>query len=107
MYDFPLLKSLNCSGSAIEKLDDFPELPSIEELNLDGTKIAKGEEFEKLAHLKSLKAISAAECTLATEGGADMRKEILIALMDELPGLKTINGEPWDDEFLKECQEEK
>jgi len=107
MYDFPSLKKLNCSGSAIEKLDEFPDLPSLEELNLDGTKIAKAEEFLKLSHLKSLRTISAAECTLGTEGGADVKKEILIALMDDLPLLKNINGEPVEEEFAKECKDEK
>lgn len=107
MQDFPSLKKLNCAGSGIEKLDGFPDLPCLEELVLDGTKIAKADEFTKLSNLKCLKSISAAECTLGTEGGADVRKEIMIALGDDLPLLKTINGEPVEEEFAKECKEEK
>ena len=107
MFDLPALKKLSCNGSGLETLNDFPELPCLEELALDGTKIAKADEFTKLKACRNLKSISAAECTLGTEGGADVRKEILMALMDHLPNLKTLNGEPFDEEFRKECKEEK
>ena len=74
---------------------------------MDGTKIADRDQLKHLSNLKSLKAFSAAECTLATDGGADIKKEVLIALMDDLPKLKTINGDGWDAEFLKECKDER
>lgn len=46
---------------------------------------------------------------LAEEKGDDLKKEIFIALMDELPHLKKINGEVPEEfpAFLKECKAEK
>lgn len=107
MSDLPSLTSLSCAKSALSTLDNFPNLPALEDLNLDGAKFEKVDEFAKLCNLKSLKTISAAECEKLTEGGADVRKEITIALMDDLPALKTVNGEPLDEDYLKECKEEK
>ena len=107
LEDFPALKKLRLTGSGIDSLADFPDLPALEELNLDGTKIADKEQFCHLSNLKNLKSLSAAEIPLGTEGGADVRKEVLIALMEDLPKLKTINGEGCDEDFLKDCKDEK
>jgi len=44
---------------------------------------------------------------LAEEKGDDLKKEILIALMDKLKVLKELNGEPFDDELMKDAKDTK
>lgn len=44
---------------------------------------------------------------MAEEKGDDLKKEVLIALMDKLKCLKEVNGEGWDEELLKEAKETK
>ena len=41
---------------------------------------------------------------MAEEKGDDLKKEVLIALMDKLKSLKEINGEGWDDELVKDAE---
>ena len=50
-----------------------------------------------------------AGCPLAEEKGDDFKKEVFIALMDQLPHLKKVNGEVPEefDTFIKECKAEK
>ena len=44
---------------------------------------------------------------LAEEKGDELKKEILIALMDKLKLLKELNGEPFDEELMKDAKETK
>ena len=44
---------------------------------------------------------------MAEEKGDDLKKEVLIALMDKLKFLKEINGEGYDEELVKEAKETK
>lgn len=101
------LKKLNLTGSKLENLNDFPHFPCLEELVLDGNSIATIEELPKLGHLASLKKLSMQGTPLAEEKGDDLKKEVLIALMDKLKFLKEINGEGYDEELLKEAKETK
>lgn len=102
--NMPALKKLNLTGSKLESLGDFPSFPKLEELLLDGNAVASLAELPKLGHLTSLKKLSMAGTPLAEEKGDDLKKEILIALMDKLKSLKEINGEGWDDELVKDAE---
>lgn len=104
MKDLPCLKTLNLSGNKMEKLDDFPELPALTSLVLNGCPIASADELCKLAHLTSLTDLNMEGCPLAEEKGDDFRKEVLIALMDDIKGLKKINGEPFSEEELADAK---
>lgn len=97
------LKKLNLTGSKLESLDDFPKFPCLEELVLDGNAVAAVTELPKLGHLKSLKKLSMTGTPLAEEKGDDLKKEVLIALMDKLKSLKEINGEGWDAELVADA----
>ena len=101
------LKKLNLTGSKLESLSDLPSFNKLEELILDGNAVASIAELPKLGHLTSLKKLSMAGTPLAEEKGDDLKKEVLIALMDKLKSLKEVNGEGWDDELLKEAIEVK
>ena len=101
------LKKLNLTGSKLESLNDFPHFPALEELVLDGNSVASIDELPKLGHLSKLKKLSMQGTPLAEEKGDDLKKEVLIALMDQLKLLKEVNGEGWDDELAKEAKETK
>ena len=101
------LKKLNLNGCKIESLDSFPMLPALEELVLDGNSIASIDELPKLGHLRGLQKLSMQGTPLAEEKGDDLKKEILIALMESMRSLKEINGEPFDDEQVKDAKETK
>ena len=103
MDNMNALKKLNLTGSKLESLSDFPSFPNLEELVLDGNSIAAIAELPKLGHLTKLKKFSMAGTPLAEEKGDDLKKEILIALMDQLKSLKEVNGEGWDDELAKDA----
>lgn len=109
LEDLPKLRKLTLNGCKVDSLADFPNLPALEELNLDGNAIASVDQLEKLGHLKNLKELSMAGTPLAEEKADDLKKEIFIALMDELPHLQKINGEVPEEfpAFLKECKAEK
>ena len=101
------LKKLNLTGSKLESLDELPSFPCLEELILDGNAVATIDQLPKLGHLSSLKELSMQGTPLAEEKGDDLKKEVLIALMDKLTKLKKVNGEGWDDELVKEAKETK
>jgi len=101
------LKKLNLTGSKIESLTDFPTFPNLEQLILDGNSVATIAELPKLAHLTKLKKLSMTGTPLAEEKGDDLKKEVLIALMDQLKFLKEVNGEGWDDELAKDAKDTK
>ena len=103
MANLNSLKKLNLTGSKLESLSDFPSFPCLEELILDGNSIAAVAELPKLGHLTSLKSLSMKDTPLGEEKGDDLKKEVLIALMDKLKSLKEVNGEGWDDELVKEA----
>jgi len=107
LRDLPELKRLNLTGSKVDTLADFPHLPKLEELILDGNAISKVAELPNLRRLKNLREISLAGTPLAEEKGDDLRKEVLIALIEELKCLKKINGEGWDEEAAKEARDER
>lgn len=44
---------------------------------------------------------------IVEEKGEDFKKEVLIALMDTVPGLQKINGDNWDPEYFAEVKAEK
>ena len=44
---------------------------------------------------------------LAEEKGDELKKEILIALMDKLKYLKELNGEPFEEELMKDAKDTK
>ncbi len=44
---------------------------------------------------------------IVEEKGEDFKKEVLIALMDNLPNLQKINGDGWESEFFAEAKAEK
>jgi Leucine-rich repeat (LRR) protein len=107
MDDMKCLRKLNLTGSKLESLSDLPNFPALEELILDGNAVASLDELPKLGHLTSLKKLGMAGTPLAEEKGDDLKKEVLIALMDKLKHLKEVNGEGWDDELMKESKETK
>lgn len=107
LEELPVLTTLNVSGNKIEKLDPVPALPKLRELILDGNPIASAKELEHLKVLKSLTDLKMAGCPLAEEKGDDFKKEVLIALYEDLPSLKTINGDPFTEEDITEAMAEK
>jgi len=107
LEDLPSLKKLILTGSKIDSLDGFPNLPSLEELNLDGNAISKLAQLKNLTKLSNLRELSLVGTPIAEEKGDDLRKEILIALLDKNKNLKKINGAGWDEEVAKECREER
>ena len=107
MDNMTSLKKLNLTGSKLESLSGLPNFPQLEELVLDGNAVATIEELPKLGHLTALKKLSMQGTPLAEEKGDDLKKEVLIALMDKLKFLKEVNGEGWDEELVKECIETK
>ena len=107
MDNLTALKKLNLTGSKLESLSDFPSFPNLEELVLDGNAVAALTELPKLGHLTKLKKLGMAGTPLAEEKGDDLKKEVLIALMDQLKSLKEVNGEGWDEELVKEAKETK
>ena len=44
---------------------------------------------------------------IVEEKGEDFKKEVLSALMDNLPNLQKINGDGWESEFFAESKAEK
>lgn len=48
-----------------------------------------------------------AGCPLAEEKGDEFKKEVLIALYEDLPNLKTINGDAFTEEDVTEAMAEK
>lgn len=107
MDNMTSLKKLNLTGSKLESLDDFPSFPQLEELVLDNNAVATVDQLPKLGHLTKLKKLSMAGTPLAEEKGDDLKKEVLIALMDKLKSLKEVNGEGWDDELMKDAKDTK
>lgn len=107
MDNMKSLKKLNLTGSKLESLDELPSFPCLEELILDGNAVATIDQLPKLGHLTSLRELSMQGTPLAEEKGDDLKKEVLIALMDKLPRLKKVNGEGWDDELVKDAKETK
>lgn len=103
----PKMKSLNLTGSKVADLNHIPDLPCLEQLILTGNDIKSLDELPKLKTLKKLSDLSLDGTPLAEEKGEDLKKEILISLMDDLPMLKKINGDGWDAEFLAEVKNEK
>lgn len=79
-------------------------MPCLEELNLDGNAITSLEELPKIGHLSKLKKLSMTGSPLAEEKGDELKKEILIALMDKMKYLKELNGEPFDDELMNDAK---
>ena len=103
----PKLKKLNLTGSKVDSLAEFPDLPALEELVLDGNDIKTVDQLSHLKNLKCLRELSMGGCPVAEEKGDDFKKEVLIALMDELPRLNKVNGDGWDAEALAEAKAEK
>ena len=101
------LKVLNLNGSKLDSLNNIPDMPCLEELNLDGNAITSLDELAKLGHLSKLVKLSMVGTPLAEEKGDDLKKEILIALMDKMKLLKELNGEPFDEELMKDAKETK
>jgi len=98
------LRVLNLNGSKLDSLNNIPAMPCLEELNLDGNAITSLEELPKIGHLSKLKKLSMTGSPLAEEKGDELKKEILIALMDKMKYLKELNGEPFDDELMNDAK---
>ena len=103
----PKLRKLQLQGNKIEKLDDIPDLPELRELFLDGNLIASMDELKKLGTLKNLEVLSIGGNPVSDEKGEELKKEILILLMDELPNLKSVNENPITPEDIEEAKVER
>ena len=99
----PKMTTLNLKTNKLEKLDDLPRLEMIEDLQLDANAIASADEIVKLKENTTLSSLSMGGNPFADEKGDDFKKEVLVALMDHLPKLKLINGEPYDEEVKTEA----
>lgn len=95
------------TGSKVDSLANFPKLPALTELILDGNDIKTVDQLAHLKDLKSLVSLSMGGCPVAEEKGDDFKKEVLIALIDQLPRLVKVNGDGWDAEALAEAKAEK
>ena len=104
MINLPKLKKLMLQTNKLEKLDHLPVLECVDEIFLDSNQIASLAEIEKLKTLKTLEHISVGGNPIAEEKGDDLKKELLILFMDELPLLKRINGEPYTEEDVQEAK---
>lgn len=100
----PKLTTLNLKTNKLEKLDEFPRLEMLETLELDANLMATGDELSKLAETRTLKALSMGGNPWVDEKGDDFKKELLVALGDQLPLLKVINGEEPEPEAWAELQ---
>lgn len=105
LSDMPALKSLKLTGSKIESLQRFPNLPALEELDLTGNGVAAFADLNCLSHLKNLSKLSVGGTPMEEEKGGEFKKEILVAMMDKLPKLKSLNGEEIEEELMKEAIE--
>jgi len=99
------LEKLNVGTNKLESIATLPDLPCLTELVLDGNPIASLKELDHLCKLTCLTSLSMTGCPVAE--GDDFKKEVLIALMDHLPNLVKINGEPYTPEDMAEAKEKK
>jgi len=98
----PKLITLNLKTNKLEKLDNLPRLELLEDIQLDANLMATNE-LPKLNETKTLKSLSMGGNPFADEKGDDFKKEVLVACMADLPKLKQINGDGWEDELVQEA----
>jgi hypothetical protein len=64
-------------------------------------------DIKSLDVLTNLVDLSMAGNPIVEEKGEDFKKEVLIALMDNVKNLQKINGDGWEAEYFAEAKAEK
>jgi hypothetical protein len=64
-------------------------------------------DLKSLDVLSNLVELSMVGNPIVEEKGDDFKKEVLIALMDNVKNLQKINGDGWDTEYFTEAKAEK
>jgi len=64
-------------------------------------------DLKSLDVLSNLLELSMVGNPIVEEKGDDFKKEVLIALMDNVKNLQKINGDGWDTEYFTEAKAEK
>jgi hypothetical protein len=64
-------------------------------------------DIKNLDVLRNLIDLNLTGNPIVEEKGEDFKKEVLIALMDNLTKLQKINGDGWEAEFFAEAKAEK